>query len=189
MSRTGRPPRSSVFCYQIRESEKHLKGKLRLYNLFKSLGYAVFKEVPSQEHLENGEIKNFIFDVLCIGRFVDSNRPVYVILEVDGRKGHRTGITDNKAAVRDNHFMDKYQIPTVRFAFEDLHGVNKIDDDLIIKEVEYWIRVNFDRVVTQNKLIYSKKAKCCKCGDFSNVHTFSGCMVCSCQYGYIHELQ
>ena len=62
MSRTGRPPRSSVFCYQIRESEKHLKGKLRLYNLFKSLGYAVFKEVPSQEHLENGEIKNFIFD-------------------------------------------------------------------------------------------------------------------------------
>jgi hypothetical protein len=180
---------NNVFAYDIRESEKHYKGKLRLYNLFKSLGYQTHKEVPSQEHLENGETKNYVFDVLVCGRFVDSNSPVYVVLEVDGRKGHRTGITDNKAAVRDNHFMDRYAIPTVRFAFEDLHGVNAIDDDLIIKEVEYWIKVNYDKVITQNKLIYSKKAKCCKCGDFSNVHTFSGCMICSCEYGFIHELQ
>jgi hypothetical protein len=85
--------------------------------------------------------------------------------------------------------MQKYSIPTVRFSFEDLHGNDKIDDDLIIKEVEYWIKVNYDKVITQNKLIYSKKAKCCKCGDFSNVHTFSGCMICECEFGYIHELQ
>jgi hypothetical protein len=112
-----------------------------------------------------------------------------MVLEVDGRKGHRTGITDNKAKVRDGHFLNKYAIPTIRFSFEDLHGVDKIDDDLIVKEVEYWIKVNYDRVITQNKLIYSKKAKCCKCGHFSNVHTFSGCMICSCEYGFIHELQ
>ena len=189
MSRTGRQPRSSVFCYQIRESQKHLSGKNRLYNLFKSLGYAVFKEVPSQERLENGEIKNYVIDILVVGKFVDSDRPIYVILEVDGTKGHRTKITDNKARIRDNHFMDQYSIPTIRFGFEDLHGVDAIDNSLIIKEVEYWIKVNYSKVVTQNKLIYSKKAKCCKCGDFSNVHTFSGCMVCSCEYGYIHELQ
>ena len=184
-----RAVQNNVFCYDIRESEKHYKGKLRLYELFKKLGYEVYKEVPSIEHLENTETKNYVFDVLVCGRFVDSNNPVYIVLEVDGRKGHRTGITDNKAEVRDSHFMDKYQIPTIRFAFEDLHGVNKIDDDLIIKEVEYWIKVNYDRVVTQNKLIYSKKSKCCKCGHFSNVHTFSGCMICSCQWGFIHELQ
>lgn len=184
-----RTSQNNIFAYDIKESDKHLKSKLRLYDLFKKNGFEVYKEVPSQEHLENGQIKNYVFDILCCGRFVDSNRPIYIILEVDGRKGHRTGITDDKAALRDGHFLDKYNIITVRFAFEDLHGVNKIDDDLIIKEVEYWIKVNYDRVVTQNKLIYSKKSKCCKCGHFSNVHTFSGCMICSCQYGFIHELQ
>lgn len=189
MSRTGRQPRSSVFCYQIRESQKHYLGKRRLYELFKSNGFEVYSEVPSQEHMENGDIKNFIFDVLVVGKFVDSERPLFTILEVDGRRGHRTGITDNKAALRDGHFLEKYNIVTVRFAFEDLHGVNKIDDDLIIQEVEHWIKVNYDKVVTQNKLIYSKKSKCCKCGHFSNVHTFSGCMICPCQYGFIHQLQ
>lgn len=179
----------SIFAYDIRESDKHYKGKIRLFNLFKSLGYQTHKEVPSHEVLENSEKKNYVFDVLVCGRFVDSHNPVYVILEVDGRKGHRTGITDNKAKIRDNHFLSKYSIPTIRFAFEDLHGVDKIDDDLIIKEVEYWIKVNYDKVSTQNKLTFSKKTKCCKCGDFSSVHTFSGCMVCECQYGFIHELQ
>jgi hypothetical protein len=190
MSRAiGRQSQSSIFCYQIRESEKHLKGKNRLYDLFKKNGYSVFKEVPSQERLEDGQIKNYIIDVLCCGRIINSHDPIYIILEVDGRKGHRTGITDKKAELRDSHFLNKYAIPTVRFAFEDLQGVDKITDDLIIKEVEYWIKVNYDKVITQNKLIYSKKAKCCKCGDFSNVHTFSGCMVCECQWGFIHELQ
>lgn len=185
----GRTNQSSVFCYQIRESDKHLSGKNRLFNLFKQLGYGTFKEVPSHEVLESGEVKNYIFDCLVIGKFVNTNDPIFIILEVDGRKGHRTGITDKKAEVRDRHFMDKYCIPTIRFAFEDLHGTNKIDDDLIIKEVEYWIKVNYDKVVTQNKLIYSKKSKCCKCGHFSNVHTFSGCMSCECLYGFIHQLQ
>ena len=190
MSRANRrSSQSSVFCYQIRESDKHYKGKLRLYNLFKSLGYSTHKEVPSQEHLENGETKGYVFDVLVCGKFVGSNNPVYTILEVDGRKGHRTKITDDKARVRDNHFMNRYAIPTIRFQFEDLHGVDKIDDELIIKEVEYWIKVNYDKVITQNKLMFSKKARCCKCGHFSNVHTFSGCMVCECQYGFIHQLQ
>ena len=180
---------SSIFAYDIKESDKHYKSKLRLYNLYKNLGFEVYKEVPSIEILESGQEKHYVFDVLCCGRFVNSNNPVFVVLEVDGRKGHRTGITDDKAKVRDNHFLSKYSIPTVRFAFEDLHGVNKIDDDLIIQEVEHWIKVNYDKVITQNKLIYSKKSKCCKCGHFSNVHTFSGCMFCPCQYGFIHELQ
>lgn len=180
---------NSIFAYDIKESQKHYLGKQRLYNLFKGLGYATFKEVPSQECLESGETKNYIFDILLCGKFVNSDRPIYTVLEVDGRKGHRTGITDNKAEVRDSHFLEKYKIVTIRFAFEDLHGVKKIDDDLIVKEVEYWIKVNYDKVVTQNKLIYSKKKSCCKCGHFSNVHTFSGCMVCECNFGYIHELQ
>lgn len=189
MARTGRQPRSSVFCYQIRESEKHLKGKNRLYELFKKYGFEVYKEVPSQERLDDGDVKNFIFDVLVIGKFVNSKCPIITILEVDGRKGHRTGITDNKARVRDSHFMNKYSIPTVRFAFEDLHGVNKIDDELIIREVEYWIKQDMDKIVDQDKKLYSKKSRCCKCGHFSNVHTFSGCMSCSCEFGFIHELQ
>jgi hypothetical protein len=180
---------NSVFAYDIRESDKHLKGKERLFNLFKNLGYEVYKEVPTHERLENGEIKNYVFDILVVGKFVGTDRPILTVLEVDGRKGHRTKITDDKAKKRDQHFMDRYQIPTIRFPFEDLHGVDKIDDDLIVKEVEYWIKVNYDRVITQNKLIYSKKAKCCKCGHFSNVHTFSGCMICECQWGFIHELQ
>src|SRR5690349_19390513 len=180
---------NSVFAYQIKESDKHHKSKIRLYELFKNRGYSVFKEVPSQERLDNGEQKNYVFDILCCGRFVDSHNPIYIICEVDGRKGHRTGITDSKAKTRDDHFLSKYSIPTIRFAFEDLHGVNAIDDDLIIKEVEYWIKVNYDKVLTQNKLMFSKKAKCCKCGDFSSVHTFSGCMICDCQFGFIHELQ
>lgn len=180
---------NNVFGYQIRESKKHFLGKQRLYELFKNRGYGVFKEVPSYEILESGERKNYVIDILIMGKFVNSNHPIFVVAEVDGRKGHRTGITDNKANVRDGHFLSKYSIPTIRFAFEDLHGADKIDDDLIIKEVEYWIKVNYDKVSTQNKLMFSKKAKCCKCGDFSSVHTFSGCMVCECQYGYIHELQ
>jgi hypothetical protein len=187
VSRRG--TQNSVFAYQIKESQKHYLGKVRLYNLFRDRGYSVFKEVPSYEILESGQEKGYVIDVLCCGRIVNSHDPIYIILEVDGRKGHRTGITDNKAKVRDDHFMQKYSIPTIRFAFEDLHGVDKIDDDLIVKEVEYWIKVNYDRVITQNKLIYSKKAKCCKCGHFSNVHTFSGCMICECIYGFIHELQ
>lgn len=182
-------PQSNVFAYDIKESDKHYKGKLRLYNLFKSRGYQTHKEVPSQERLESDEVKNYVFDVLVCGRFIDSNNPIYIILEVDGRKGHRTGITDNKAKVRDDHFMNKYNIPTVRFAFEDLHGNDKIADDLIIQEVEYWIKTYMDRVVDQKKLIFSKKSRCCKCGHFSNVHTFSGCMICSCEWGFIHELQ
>lgn len=190
MSRTGqRHSQLAIFSYQIRESKKHFLGKQRLYDLFRNRGYSVFKEVPSQEVLDDGQVKNYIIDVLCVGRFIDSNNPIYIFCEVDGRKGHRTGITDNKAKVRDDHFLTKYNIVTVRFAFEDLHGVDKIDDDLIVKEVEYWIKVNYDRVITQNKLIYSKKAKCCKCGHFSNVHTFSGCMICECQWGFIHQLQ
>src|SRR5215210_3236829 len=177
MSRTE-PSQLNIFSYKIRESDKHYKGKLRLYELFKTNGYEVYKEVPSQEKLESGEDKGYVFDILVCGRFVDSNSPVFVIIEVDGRKGHRTGITDHKARVRDDHFMDKYAIPTIRFAFEDLHGVNSIDDDLIIKEIEYWIKVNYDRVITQKKLLFSKKVRCCKCGHFSSVHTFSGCMTC-----------
>jgi hypothetical protein len=188
MSRAG-PSQLNIFSYKIRESDKHYKGKIRLYELFKNLGYQTHKEVPSQERLENGEDKGYVFDILVCGRFVDSNSPVFVVLEVDGRKGHRTGITDHKAAIRDGHFLEKYKIPTVRFAFEDLHGANKIDDSLIIQEVEYWIKVNYDKVITQNKLLYSKKARCCRCGHFSNVHTFSGCMACQCEWGYIHELQ
>ncbi len=180
---------SNVFGYKIRESRKHFIGKQRLYDLFKEQGYSTFKEVPSYEILENGQEKGYVIDVLICGKFIHSDKPIFIILEVDGRRGHRTGITDDKAKVRDNHFLSKYSIPTVRFAFEDLHGVNKIDDDLIIQEVEHWIKVNYDKVVTQNKLIYSKKSKCCKCGHFSNVHTFSGCMICECQWGFIHELQ
>ena len=189
MSRAGRQPRSSVFCYQIRESRKHYLGKQRLFNLFKNLGYSVFKEVPSQERLEDGQTKNYVIDILLCGKFVDSNNPIYIICEVDGSKGHRTKITDEKAKKRDELFLGRYSVPSIRFAFEDLHGVNAIDDSLIVKEVEYWIKVNYDKVVTQNKLIYSKKSKCCKCGHFSNVHTFSGCMICDCQYGFIHQLQ
>ena len=192
MSRTiGRhsPQQLGIFSYKIRESKKHLSGKNRLYNLFKGYGFEVYKEVPSYEILENGQEKGYIFDVLVMGKFVNSNNPVFVICEVDGRRGHRTGITDNKSKTRDNHFMDHYCIPTIRFAFEDLHGVDAIDDSLIIQEVEYWIKVNYDKVITQNKLIYSKKSKCCRCGHFSNVHTFSGCMICECQWGFIHELQ
>jgi hypothetical protein len=189
MSKSGRHTQSNIFCYQIRESRKHFLGKQRLYDLFKGQGYEVYKEVPSQERLEDGQIKNYVIDVLVCGRFIHSDKPIFIILEVDGTKGHRTKTTDDKAKTRDNLFMDKYGIVSIRFAFEDLHGVNAIDDSLIIKEVEYWIKVNYDRVITQNKLIYSKKAKCCKCGDFSNVHTFSGCMVCECQWGFIHELQ
>lgn len=189
MSRSNRHPQSSVFCYQIRESRKHYLGKQRLYDFFKGQGYEAYKEVPSREILDNGEIKNFVIDVLIGGKFIHSDKHILIILEVDGKKGHRTGITDNKAKTRDSHFLEKYKIPTVRFSFEDLHGVNKIDDDLIIQEVEYWIKVNYDKVITQNKLIYSKKSKCCRCGHFSNVHTFSGCMICECQWGFIHELQ
>lgn len=190
MSRTGRHSQQlNIFSYQIKESEKHLSGKNRLYNLFKDRGYSVFKEVPSYECLESGENKGYVIDILCCGRFVNSNHPIFIICEVDGSKGHRTGRTDNKARIRDSHFMDRYKIPTVRFAFEDLHGVNKIDDDLIIKEVEYWIKQDIDKIVEQDKKLFSKKARCCKCGHFSNVHTFSGCMSCSCEYGFIHELQ
>src|SRR5690349_17782278 len=113
---------NNVFAYKIKESPKHLNGKNRLFNLFKNLGYEVYKEVPSQECLDNGEIKNYVFDVLVVGKFVNCNDPIFTILEVDGRKGHRTGITDNKSKVRDSHFLTKYAIPTIRFAFEDLHG-------------------------------------------------------------------
>lgn len=180
---------NNVFGYNIKESQKHYLGKRRLYELFKSNGFEVHSEVPSQERLDNGDIKNYVFDILVVGKFVGSKRPIYTILEVDGRKGHRTGITDNKARVRDEHFLNKYNIPTIRFAFEDLHGVNKIDDDLIMKEVEYWIKQDIDKIAEQDKKLFSKKARCCKCGHFSNVHTFSGCMSCSCEFGFIHELQ
>src|SRR5690349_8852268 len=146
---------SNIFAYKIKESEKHLKGKERLFNLFRQRGYEVYKEVPSQERLEDGQVKNYVFDILLCGRIIDSRNPVYTICEVDGRKGHRTGITDNKTRLRDSIFLEKYGIVTVRFAFEDLHGADKIDDDLIIKEVEYWIKVNYDKVSTQNKLMFS----------------------------------
>lgn len=188
-NRQYQPSLYSIFGYQIRESDKHAKGKIRLYDLFKKLGYEAHKEVPSREIIESGSVKNYVFDVLIYGKLAKSNNPIYVILEVDGRKGHRTGITDIKGKIRDDHFMNKYNIPTIRFAFEDLHGAKEIDDNLIIEEVEYWIKVHLKKIIYQNKPMNLRKNKCCKCVHFPQDHTFAGCLICDCEYGYIHELQ
>lgn len=173
----------------------HEAGKDRLYNLFKRLGYEVYKEVPTHETLEDGDKKGYVFDVLVCGRFADTpNKKIYVILEVDTpHKGHGTKDQDIKAAKRDGHFLWKYGIPTARFETPLLrdpkkYGRRMYDDDVIIKQVEWMISENIEEVRNQNKLIYSRKSKCCKCGDYSESHTFSGCMVCNCQWGYIHSL-
>lgn len=130
---------SSVF-FKKREGEKHYKSKLELARIFQThLRCDAFFEVPSIENVEFQDTPvTYWFDVLLgLKGYRHYDYRALVILEVDGRIGHRTLKTDNKAKRRDDHFLQKYGIPTIRFATEDLVGSKKLEDSEIIDEFEF----------------------------------------------------
>lgn len=129
--------------FKKREGKKHYEGKIRVGSLFQSqMGYDAFFEVPSIEHTTFHDLPiTYYFDVLLgIKGYKNYEYRGFVICEVDGRIGHRTLKTDSKAYKRDNHFLTKYGIPTVRFATEDLVGGKKIDESMLIAEMDYQLQ-------------------------------------------------
>lgn len=129
--------------FKKREGKAHHAGKIRLGALFQSqMGYDAFFEVPSIEVVEFHELPiTYYFDVLLgIKGYRNYEYRSFIIAEVDGRIGHRTTRTDSKAYKRDTHFLNKYGIPTVRFATEDLTGSKKLTDSEIVEELEYQVK-------------------------------------------------
>lgn len=129
--------------FKKREGKAHHAGKIRLGALFQSqMGYDAFFEVPSIEVVEFHELPvTYFFDVLLgVKGYRNYEYRGFIIAEVDGRIGHRTLKTDSKAYKRDTHFLNKYGIPTVRFATEDLTGSKKLTDNEIIQELEYQVK-------------------------------------------------
>ena len=129
--------------FKKREGKAHHAGKIRLGALFQSqMGYDAFFEVPSIEVVEFHELPiTYYFDVLLgVKGYRNYEYRAFIISEVDGRIGHRTLKTDSKAYKRDTHFINKYGIPTVRFATEDLVGSKKLTDSEIVEELEYQVK-------------------------------------------------
>lgn len=129
--------------FKKREGKAHHAGKIRVGALFQSqVGYDAFFEVPSIEIVEFHELPiTYYFDVLLgVKGYRNYEYRGFIIAEVDGRIGHRTLRTDSKSYKRDNHFLSKYGIPTVRFATEDLTGSKKLLDSEIIQELEYQVK-------------------------------------------------
>lgn len=129
--------------FKKREGKAHHAGKIRLGSLFQSqAGYDAFFEVPSIENVSFYDlpVQYFFDDLIGIKGYRNYEYRAFIILEVDGRVGHRTRNTDSKSYKRDNHFLQKYGIPTVRFATEDLVGSKKLTDNEIFEEYEYQIK-------------------------------------------------
>ena len=169
------------------EGVRHHRAKIQLGILFQSkFGYDVFFEVPSREKIDMTyyalEDRNKViaiephphrydyqFDLLLgIKGYRNYENRGFVVVEVDGKIGHRTTRKDISNYRRDNHIWSKYGIPTVRFATEDIIGSKKLSEEELIHEYEYQILNKEDsykdRYCFRCKVFWGPDRVKCECG-------------------------
>lgn len=68
-----------------------------------------------------------------------------VIVEIDF-KGHLTKWSKHKGDIRDNVWKEKKKIATVRFPLKDLVGKKKLDDETVLKEIDFCVATLINEV-------------------------------------------
>lgn len=127
------------------ESPAHIRAKERIKAVLEEDGWQVTleKELPS---ITTAGQRNYIADVYAEYAFTTTRlimagvSPQVIhrlIVEVDGKRGHRGKIAAAKQTLRDTTFRQN-GVLTVRFNTKDIIGRKAISDSDIIREVRHW---------------------------------------------------
>jgi hypothetical protein len=123
------------------EYPQHKKGKERIRTILTDAGWTVSLEKEMPQATTAGE-RNYIADVYAfkVVKFIENNTFTIgvqqIIIEVDGKKGHRGTIAARKQALRDETFASK-GIKTIRFPTGWLIGKKALDDGALLEEINW----------------------------------------------------
>ena len=114
------------------EGKKHKKAKERVISLLTSRCIECGEEkTTGRTNTEVGE-RDYRCDVLTYWKDIDRR----IAIEIDGKIGHSTRWANHKMDIRDRAHRSK-DVFTVRLLTGWLVGANKLDDDVIWKEIEW----------------------------------------------------